>query len=127
MHEFVVYSQVPPERHDQVLQLLAGFTASRPVETCEQTLIYQRPTPAPNDAPHQKKGPNANKQPPAQQSAYVKIFRDVKQGENAPWTQRIEELPAAGIKEVINRQAHEQSIGEKELEGFRQGRQPTFK
>lgn len=40
MHEFVLYSQVPNERIDTALQVLAGFTRSQPIYYGEQTLIY---------------------------------------------------------------------------------------
>jgi mediator of RNA polymerase II transcription subunit 18 len=40
MHEYVLYAQVPHERIDTALQVLAGYTRSQPVDLCEQTLIY---------------------------------------------------------------------------------------
>lgn len=40
MHEYVLYAQIPNERIDTALQVLAGYTRSQPVDLCEQTLIY---------------------------------------------------------------------------------------
>lgn len=40
MHEFVLYSQVPDERIDTALQVLAGYTRTQPVYFGEQTIIY---------------------------------------------------------------------------------------
>lgn len=40
MHEFILYSQVPNDRIDTALQVLAGYTRSQPVYFGEQTIIY---------------------------------------------------------------------------------------
>lgn len=40
MHEYILYAQVPNERIETALQVLAGYTRSQPVDLCEQTLIY---------------------------------------------------------------------------------------
>ena len=40
MHEFALYAQIPAAREKQVLNILAGLTASQPVAICEQILLY---------------------------------------------------------------------------------------
>ncbi|CZT17391.1 uncharacterized protein RCC_03225 [Ramularia collo-cygni] len=40
MHEYVLYSQIPDERIDTAVQVLAGYTRSQPVYLGEQTIIY---------------------------------------------------------------------------------------
>lgn len=40
MHEFLLFSQVPNERIETALQVLAGYTRSQPVALCEQTIVY---------------------------------------------------------------------------------------
>ena len=127
MHEYVLFSQIPAGRHNPVLQILAGVTASQPTPVLEQTLIYQ--VQKTSDAPNNSKKQAANRPATAQNQrpAFYKLVRDVSQGDTALWTQRVEELPAAGVKEMISRAVTEQVAGEKELEGFRQTKGAAFK
>lgn len=41
MHELSLYGQIPPSRHNQVLQILAGVAAMQPREVIERHLIYK--------------------------------------------------------------------------------------
>lgn len=122
MHEFALYSQVEASRYEQVLQILAGITASQPVKISEQTLVYQQLRLP--DVP-------ANKRAPAKQSlptrlAYHKVIRDLNPGNStttAPgqWKRRVEETPEAGVKNVISQTVAERDLGDKDLEPFQAG------
>ncbi|KAK3071340.1 hypothetical protein LTR53_008808 [Teratosphaeriaceae sp. CCFEE 6253] len=122
MHEFALYSQIPVTRHDQVLQILAGVTASQPTETFEQTLIYQQTRLA--DTGGSKKAPPVRPAASqAQRPCYHKLVRDLKrpEGENGPWMFRAEDVPLPGHQGLISRPVTEQVLSGGGLEGFRQG------
>ncbi|TKA82995.1 hypothetical protein B0A55_04660 [Friedmanniomyces simplex] len=122
MHEFALYSQIPATRHDQVLQILAGVTASQPTATLEQTLIYQQARLA--DTGNSKKVPTGRQTAAqTQRLCYHKLVRDLKrpEGEKGLWTFRAEDVPLPGVQSMISRPAIEQIVGEAELERFRQG------
>ena len=110
MHEFILYSQVPASRHEQVLNILAGVTASQPVNISEQCLIYKQLKVATSVVP--KKG-SARQAPPSQLS-HPKLIR---QG-TAEWKLRMEEVPEPGVKNVISRTVVERDIVEAQLERF---------
>ncbi len=121
MHEFSLYSQIPATRHGQVLQILAGVTASQPTATFEQTLIYQQARLAETGS---KKAPAGRQSAvPASRLSYHKLVRDLKgaEGENAPWTFRAEDVPLPGMPSFVSRATTEHVFGEAELEKFRQG------
>ena len=98
MQEYILYSQIPASRLDQVLHILAGVTASQPVNISEQCLIYQQLKSADNF--FAKKG--QVKQPQQSQRLYHhKLVRDI-EGANTDgsWRLRMEEAPDAGVKNV---------------------------
>ena len=41
MHELLLFGQVPASRHDQVLNILAGFAAMQPVPFLENHLVFK--------------------------------------------------------------------------------------
>jgi mediator of RNA polymerase II transcription subunit 18 len=41
MHELLLFGQVPPQRHDQVLKILAGIAAMQPHMLVERHLIFK--------------------------------------------------------------------------------------
>lgn len=122
MHEFLLYSQIPAGRHDQVLHILAGVTASQPTPIREQTLIYQQ-LKLP-DAGISKRTAAANK-PNAQAArpSFHKLVRDLNEndGQGGPWKFRAEEVPQPGVTNVISRPVTEIVVNGGELERFRQG------
>ncbi|KAK3671841.1 hypothetical protein LTR78_008206 [Recurvomyces mirabilis] len=120
MQELILYSHIPPTRHAQVLQILAGITASRPTPTLEQTLLYIQP-PATLTGAAKKAQANRQTQVKPQKSTYVKLIRDVQNdGDKTPWTLRTEEVPQAGITNVISRTITERLLSDQDLEAFRQ-------
>ncbi|KAF2848000.1 hypothetical protein T440DRAFT_402190 [Plenodomus tracheiphilus IPT5] len=48
MHELLLYGQVPVERHDQVLKILAGVAAMQPRRAIERCIVY-KPTREPEE------------------------------------------------------------------------------
>ena len=41
MHELLLFGQIPPSRHDQVLNILAGVAAMQPVPVLEKHLVFK--------------------------------------------------------------------------------------
>ena len=122
MHEFALYSQVPSSRHNQVLALLAGVTASQPARSCELVLIFQ-PMQPPNAA--LKKG--AIPKPVVQtQRLYSQVTRQLYQPrigltDSNAWTLKVEELPQPGIQNMISRGYAEKVLAESDLDLYRGG------
>ncbi|KAK5107902.1 hypothetical protein LTR62_000562 [Meristemomyces frigidus] len=117
MQEFLLFSQIPHSRHDQVLQILAGVTASRATPTKQQTLIYSYPPKPTNTS--KKAATNKQTQPSA--PMHVKLVRDLQHGDKQPWTLRTEDVPQPGITNTISRTVSERLLSDTELETFRQG------
>jgi mediator of RNA polymerase II transcription subunit 18, fungi type len=116
MHEFLLYSQIPAARHEQVLQILAGITAAQPIKFSEQHVVYQQIKGAQTAAP--KKG-QAAQLPRAAQLSYCKLVRDCSQvRDSGPWKIRKEEQPFAGVNDAISRTVAEHVGDEAELERF---------
>lgn len=121
MHEYRLYTTVPSPRQNQVLNILAGITASQPVAITQQVLIYQQLKPDSASLPASKKGQVRAATPGALQQQrlnYVKVVRDVDaalehSGESkaGKWRLREEGLPDPAAKTVIS-----QSVAERELE-----------
>lgn len=118
MQEFILYSQVPAGRHDQVLHILAGVTASQPVSISEQCLVYQQLRAA--DASVSKGQVQQPQQP--QRRYYHKLVRVLSSGESvAKWKLRMEATPDAGTKTVMSRNVVERQIEDAELQRFEAG------
>ncbi|KAK4575197.1 hypothetical protein LTR86_001049 [Recurvomyces mirabilis] len=122
MQELTLYSHIPSTRHAQILQILAGITASRPTPTLEQTLLYiQPPTILTGAARKAQANRQTQAQSQPQKATYVKLIRDVQNdGDKTPWTLRTEEVPQAGITNVISRTITERLLADQDLEAFRQ-------
>ncbi|EMC97316.1 hypothetical protein BAUCODRAFT_446689 [Baudoinia panamericana UAMH 10762] len=123
MQEFTIYSQIPPARHQQVLNILAGVTAAQPVEVNEQTLIYQqaKPPPGATGGTGAKKVAPAAKKTAAQSLTFQKLIRNLTHGGNAPWLLRVEETPQPGVQNLISRSVNELVANSDVLERFREG------
>lgn len=125
MHEFLLFSQVPVTRHDQVLHILAGVCASQPTKLTEQHLIY-RQTRLLDAGTSKKGGPPKQQSAQAQRPSYHKLIREVDlatRQQLGPWTGRAEELPQAGVSVAVSRSVDERTMDESELERFREGGQ----
>ena len=116
MQEFILYSQVLAARHGQVLNILAGVTASQPAKLSEQTVIYQQLKTA--ETAGVKKG-QTKQAPQSQRLNYVKLVRDLIQDTGVgKWRLRAEEVPEPGLKSAISRHVSERDSNEAELERF---------
>lgn len=116
MQEFILYSQILSIRHDQVLQELAGVTAMQPVPICVQTLYYNQLR-ADEAAGHKKQSHNG----PQKVLQVHKLLRDIVNGEGQPWTIRTEDVPQAGVRDMISRAVTESATTYADLERFREG------
>jgi mediator of RNA polymerase II transcription subunit 18, fungi type len=120
MHEYILFSQVSVARHDQVLQILAGITASQPTEIFEQHLIYQQLKPSATTTSKKTQPGKQQQVAQAQQLTYHKLVRSVLNGEGQ-WLFRAETTPQPGVSDMISRQVTEHIVTNGELERFRQG------
>ena len=121
MHVFSLYSQIEASRYNQVLQILAGVTASHPIQISEQALVYQQ-LKLP-DVPRDKR--TQVKQPTATRPTYHKLVRDLNDWKGyhtdpTPWRLRKEETPEPGVKNVISQKITEKPLNDKELEPFQE-------
>lgn len=129
MHEYRLYSQIPAPRRTQVLNILAGITASQPVPITQQVLIYQQLKPDTNTgAPASKKGQAKPTGPPGQQArlSYVKVVRDIGEGDGGSgeawkWRLREEGLPDPAAKTVTSAAVAERELDESDMTRFRPG------
>jgi mediator of RNA polymerase II transcription subunit 18 len=106
-----LYSQISALRHDQVLQILAGITASQPSPLYEQYLVFE-----------QLKLPAASKKNHGTSNlrrSYQQLVRDVV--DNASWKHRITDVPEPGLKQIISQSVSENSLDVTELDKFRPG------
>lgn len=135
MHELLLYGQVPVDRHEQVLKILAGISAMQPRAFFERHLIY-RPMRSNEDIKPNKKFPNKPVKPQTftfqhlvrqlDQSEFGKaspILLDTNNNENAPqpayaWRIKTQETPEPETKTVVLRQATEAIVDTQQLRKF---------
>lgn len=131
MHEYRLYTTIPTTRKTQVLNILAGITASQPVSITHQTLIYQQLKA--ETAPAFKKGQTKPTAGPGQQQArlnHVKLVRDVKaEGSSddgkdhgaGKWRVREEAIPDPAMKAVTSQAVVERELDDASMEKFKSG------
>lgn len=135
MHELLLYGQVPLERHDQVLKILAGIAAMQPQTLFERHLIY-RPMRSAQDNKPNKKFPNKPVKP--QPLIFQHLVRQLDQSEfgkdseillesetnaNASrpaytWRIKTQETPEPETKTIILRQATDTVLDTDQLRVF---------
>ena len=135
MHELLLYGQVPLERHDQVLKILAGIAAMQPQTLFERHLIY-RPMRLNQDNKPNKKFPNKPVKP--QTLTFQHLVRQLDQSEfgtdspvllesedneNASqpahaWKIKTQETPEPETKTLVLRQATDITIDKNQLRQF---------
>lgn len=110
MHEILLYSQISPSRHNQVLNILAGVTGSQPFAYQEQSALFAQLR-APEIAASKKKlSQPGTPQPGSQQQKWVhKLTRAVRITSDAPestgqWRQRVEQTPDPSVKDHTARE-----------------------
>ncbi|THW11830.1 hypothetical protein D6C93_05011 [Aureobasidium pullulans] len=135
MHELLLYGQVPVERHEQVLKILAGIAAMQPRILFERHLIY-RPLRSMQDNKPNKKFPNKPVKPQTltfqhlvrqlEQSEFGKdspILLGPENNENASqptyaWRIKTQETPEPETKTLVLRQATEAVFDNEQLRTF---------
>jgi mediator of RNA polymerase II transcription subunit 18 len=135
MHELLLYGQVPLERHDQVLKILAGIAAMQPQTFYERHMIY-RPVRSAQDNKPNKKFPNKPVKP--QPLTFQHLVRQLDQSEfgkdsaillesednesvSRPaytWRLKTQETPEPETKTIVLRQATDTALGNDQLRLF---------
>lgn len=135
MHELLLYGQVPLERHDQVLKILAGIAAMQPQTLFERHLIY-KPMRSAQDSKPNKKFPNKPVKP--QTLTFQHLVRQLDQSEfgkdseilveteniaNASrptftWRIKTQETPEPETKTIVLRQATDTPLQKDQLRVF---------
>lgn len=135
MHELSLYGQVPLERHDQVLKILAGIAAMQPQTLFERHLIY-KPMRSAQDSKPNKKFPNKPVKP--QTLTFQHLVRQLDQSEfgkdseilveteniaNASrptftWRIKTQETPEPETKTIVLRQATDTPLQKDQLRVF---------
>ncbi|KAK3686343.1 hypothetical protein LTR37_019933 [Vermiconidia calcicola] len=109
MQELNLYSQVSSARHDQVLHILAGVTASQPTKYREQCDLYEQPKAATSVK---------SQTPQTQRRSYHQLVREDhpdKAGDLPSWKTRLLDVPEPGVKNVISRNVSEKTLSMDEL------------
>ena len=135
MHELLLYGQVPLERHDQVLKILAGIAAMQPQTLFERHLIY-RPMRSAQDNKPNKKFPNKPIKPQPltfqhlvrqlDQSDFGKDSQILLESENNgnvtrpayTWSLKTQETPEPETKTIVLRQATDTALDNDQLRVF---------
>jgi mediator of RNA polymerase II transcription subunit 18, fungi type len=111
MQDLLLYSQVPATRYGQLLQILAGVTASQPASIFEQHLVFEQLT---LPAPAKKAQPNIN-----QRRTYQYLVRD--RHVPSTWRHRSIDMPDPAAKQVISRAVTETTVTGPSLAAFQPG------
>lgn len=134
MHEYLLFSQIPRSRYEQVTDILTGISGSSPVEYSEQHLIYQ-PLKLP-EIKTSKKNPKATPASTQQRPSIQHVVRDlpkrtpetlsnskgkaaVNDDTDSNWMIRIAEVPEPGIPGLISRAAREAPLQSDDAERLR--------
>ena len=129
MHEYLLFSQVAPARHSQVLHVLAGITDTPPFEYQEQhVLLAPLPASAQVTNVQKKKGQLA---PAVSQQRWMhNLSRTVHvTGGSAEatggWSVKVDQSPDPAVKDIVAREASEESV--EDVKGFEKGEAWRFK
>lgn len=121
MHEILLYSQISPSRHNQVLNVLAGVTGSQPFAYQDQIALFAQLR-TPEIAVSKKKAQTAPPQPGALQQQQqkwmhklirpVQITADVVPEGTDSWRLRVEQTPDPSIKDHTAREVAESDVSD---------------
>ena len=112
MHELLLFSQISPARHNQVLNILAGVTGSQPFAYQDQTALFaQLRIPETNISSKKKPAPGT----PQPQKWVHKLSRPVQITSDSPestgqWRQRVEQTPDPSVKDHTAREVVENEL-----------------
>ena len=114
MHELLLFSQISPARHNQVLNILAGVTGSQPFAYQDQTALFaQLRIPEINLSSKKKPAPGT----PQPQKWIHKLSRPVQITSDPPestgqWRQRVEQTPDPSVKDHTAREVVENAVSD---------------
>ena len=114
MHELLLFSQISPARHNQVLNILAGVTGSQPFAYQDQTALFaQLRIPETNISSKKKPAPGT----PQPQKWVHKLSRPVQITSDSPestgqWRQRVEQTPDPSVKDHTAREVVENTVSD---------------
>jgi mediator of RNA polymerase II transcription subunit 18 len=119
MHELLLFSQISPARHNQVLNILAGVTGSQPLAYQDQTVLFAQLR-APEIKLNSKKKPAPGT--PQPQKWIHKLSRSVQITSDTPqsagqWRERVEQTPDPSVKDHTAREVLENDVSD--LKTFR--------
>jgi len=112
MHEILLFSQIAPTRHNQVLNVLAGVTGSQPFVYQDQTALFaQLRLPETTVSSKKKPAPGT----PRPEKWVHKLTRSVQVPAETPeaigsWRLRVEQTPDPSVKDHIAREVSESEV-----------------
>jgi mediator of RNA polymerase II transcription subunit 18 len=112
MHEILLYSQIAPTRHNQVLNVLAGVTGSQPFVYQDQTALFaQLRLPEITVSSKKKPAPGT----PRPERWVHKLTRPVQVTTDPPesvgsWRVRVDQIPDPSVKDHTAREVTESEL-----------------
>jgi mediator of RNA polymerase II transcription subunit 18 len=112
MHEILLYSQIAPTRHNQVLNVLAGVTGSQPFAYQDQTALFaQLRLPETTVSSKKKPAPGT----PRPEKWVHKLTRPVQVTSDPPesvgsWRVRVDQIPDPSVKDHTAREVIESEV-----------------
>jgi mediator of RNA polymerase II transcription subunit 18 len=112
MHEILLYSQIAPTRHNQVLNVLAGVTGSQPFVYQDQTALFAQLR-LPETTVSSKKKPVPGT--PRPEKWVHKLTRPVQVTSDPPesvgsWRVRVDQIPDPSVKDHTAREVTESEV-----------------
>jgi mediator of RNA polymerase II transcription subunit 18 len=112
MHEILLYSQIAPTRHNQVLNVLAGVTGSQPFVYQDQTALFAQLR-LPEITVSSKKKPVPGT--PRPEKWVHKLTRPVQVTSDPPesvgsWRVRVDQIPDPSVKDHTAREVTESEV-----------------
>ncbi|GIZ44155.1 hypothetical protein CKM354_000736100 [Cercospora kikuchii] len=122
MREYLLYSQIPAAREEQVLSILAGISSNQPTPINEQILLYAQLKAQEAAVSKRQPQPKATVTQPLSYHRLVRGFNvDGDTATNVqPWTFRAESVPDTGITTYISRNTTSQPATPEQLALFKQ-------
>jgi mediator of RNA polymerase II transcription subunit 18, fungi type len=139
MHELLLFGQVSAARHEQVLNVLAGFCAMQPHRVVQRHVLC-KPTKNPHPIEQavgggsqhviQQRKATQNQKPT--ELYYMHLVKDVsehdfghktdeKANSKNPWVWKFHDTPDAGVKSPVLRQAHDFDVTGSDVQAWVEG------
>lgn len=114
MHEYLLFSQIAPARHSQVMNILTGITGAPPYQYQEQHVLLAPLPGAAQVTNAQKK--KAQPTPAVSQQRWMhNLSRSVQITDGSTeatssWTIKIDQSPDPAVKDLVAREASEETV-----------------